>query len=57
MSSARGSEPTGRTGGTSVWQNERVRRLVLYAAVLLGLFLLGELYDPYRRAVGGAPPR
>lgn len=39
MSSARQSDETSR--GSSIWQNERVRRIVLYAAVLLGVFLLG----------------
>src|SRR5438128_2464017 len=41
MSSAKQSEPASRSRGSSVWQNERVRRLILYAAVLLGIFLLG----------------
>src|SRR5919206_418475 len=41
MSSARESEPTSRSRGNSIWQNERIRRLVLYAAVLLVAFLLG----------------
>ena len=41
MTSARESEPTSRSSGNSIWQNERVRRVILYAAVLLGVFLLG----------------
>lgn len=39
MSSARQSDATSRSG--SIWQNERVRRLILYAVVLLVAFLLG----------------
>jgi hypothetical protein len=39
MSSERQSDNTSRS--TSIWQNERVRRVILYAAVLLGAFLLG----------------
>lgn len=41
MSSAKQNDATSRSGGNSNWQNERVRRLVLYAAVLVGVFLLG----------------
>ena len=41
MSSARETEPTSRSSGNSIWQNERVRRLILYAAVLLVVFLVG----------------
>jgi hypothetical protein len=39
MSSEREGDDTSR--GTSIWQNKRVRRVILYAAVLLGVFLLG----------------
>ena len=39
MSSETQSDDTSRS--TSIWQNERVRRVILYAAVLLGAFLLG----------------
>jgi flagellar biosynthesis/type III secretory pathway M-ring protein FliF/YscJ len=39
MSSARQNDATSRGG--SVWQNERARRVILYAAVLLVVFLLG----------------
>src|SRR5687768_6889064 len=39
MSSERQSDDTSRS--SSIWQNERVRRIFLYAAVLLGAFLLG----------------
>ncbi len=39
MSSARQSDATSRS--SSIWQNERVRRVILYAAVLLVVFLLG----------------
>ena len=39
MSSARENDATSRSG--SIWQNERVRRVILYAAVLLVVFLLG----------------
>jgi hypothetical protein len=39
MSSARQNDATSRGG--SVWQNERARRVILYAAVLLAAFLLG----------------
>jgi hypothetical protein len=39
MSSERQSDDTSRR--TSIWQNERVRRVIIYAAVLLGAFLLG----------------
>lgn len=41
MSSARETEPASRGSGNSIWQNERVRRLILYAAVLLVVFLVG----------------
>lgn len=39
MSGAKENDTTSRGG--SVWQNERVRRVALYAAVLLAAFLLG----------------
>ena len=39
MSSERQSDDTSRS--TSIWQNERVRRGILYAAVLLAAFLAG----------------
>ena len=39
MSSARENDATSRSG--SIWQNERARRVILYAAVLLAAFLLG----------------
>jgi flagellar biosynthesis/type III secretory pathway M-ring protein FliF/YscJ len=39
MSSARQNDATSRS--SSIWQNERVRRIILYAAVLLVVFLLG----------------
>lgn len=39
MSSARQNDATSRSG--SIGQNERVRRIILYASVLLVVFLLG----------------
>lgn len=39
MSSERQNDATSRSG--SIWQNEHARRVILYAAVLLGVFLLG----------------
>ena len=39
MSGARQNDATSRSG--SIWQNERVRRVILYAAALLVVFLLG----------------
>lgn len=39
MSSARQDDATSRS--SSIWQNDRARRAILYAAVLLGAFLLG----------------
>lgn len=39
MSSARQNDAPSRSG--SIWQSERVRRVILYAAVLLVVFLLG----------------
>ena len=41
MSSAKQDDATNRSGGASIGQNERVRRLLLYAVVLLVVFLLG----------------
>lgn len=47
MSSEKGSAAasrrgtTDRTSGNSAWQNPRVRRTAIYAAILLGVFLLG----------------
>ena len=41
MSSPNQSKPTSRNSGNSIWQNERVRKVVLYAAVLVIVFLLG----------------
>ena len=39
MSSTRQNDATSRS--SSIWQNERVRRVILYAAALLIVFLLG----------------
>lgn len=39
MSSERQSDDTSRS--SSIWQNARVRRVILYGALLLGAFLLG----------------
>src|SRR5215216_5943124 len=39
MGNARQNDAT--SGSGSIWQNERVRRLILYGAVLIGVFLLG----------------
>lgn len=41
MGSERQNDVTSRGRGSSIWRNERVRRLVLSAAVLLVVFLLG----------------
>ena len=41
MSSERQNDTTSRGRGSSIWRNERVRRLVLSAAVLFVVFLLG----------------
>lgn len=41
MSSAKQNEPTNPSGGNSIGQNERVRRVILFAAVLLVVFLAG----------------
>jgi hypothetical protein len=41
MNSEKQSERRGEDSGSSIWQNERVRRLIIYAAVLLVVFLAG----------------
>lgn len=41
MSSPSQNKPTSRSSGNSIWQDERVRKIVLYAAVLVIVFLLG----------------
>ena len=41
MSSPNQDKPTSRSSGNPIWQNDRVRKVVLYAAVLLIVFLLG----------------
>lgn len=41
MSSTNEDEPRISSGGNSIWQNQRVRRLILYTAVLLVVFLVG----------------
>jgi hypothetical protein len=41
MNSAKPNEPRSLSRGNSIWQNERVRRVLLYAAALLIAFLLG----------------
>jgi hypothetical protein len=41
MSSANQNDATIRNSGNSIWQNKRVKRLILYAAVLLVVFLAG----------------
>ena len=41
MSSTNEDEPRGPGTGNSIWQNKRVRRLILYAALLLVVFLAG----------------
>ena len=41
MSSAERNDAAGRSGGAPIWQNRHVRRLIIYAAVLSGVFLLG----------------
>lgn len=41
MSSAKESEPRNLNSDNSIWQNGRVRRFILYAAVLLVVFLAG----------------
>ncbi len=52
MSSANQSEPTGQSISNSIWQNERVRRLLLYAAVLVVIFLGTGGVEP---SPGGSP--
>lgn len=41
MSTPNQNKATSRSGANSIWQNERVRKVVLYAAILLIVFLLG----------------
>ena len=41
MSDEKQNDATSRSGGKSIWQNERTRRFILYTAVLAGVFLLG----------------
>ena len=41
MSNGKQNDATNRSGGNSIWQNERARRLIIYVAVLLVVFLLG----------------
>ena len=41
MSSINQDEPRGASGGNSVGQNKRVRRVIIYAAILLIVFLAG----------------
>lgn len=41
MSNAKQNDVTSRSSGSSIWQHERVRRLILYTAVVLVVFLLG----------------
>lgn len=41
MNKSKQNDVTSRSPGNPIWQNERVRRLVLYAAALLVVFLLG----------------
>src|SRR4051794_40810574 len=41
MSSAEQNDAASRSGGNSIGQNKHVRRLIIYAAVLLVVFLLG----------------
>jgi len=41
MSSANQNDATNPNSGNSIWQNKRVRRLILYTAVLLVVFLAG----------------
>ena len=41
MSSAEQSDAAGRGGGSSIWQNRHVRRVIIYGAVLTVAFLLG----------------
>jgi len=41
MSSAKQDNATSRKGGASVWQNERLRGVLIYAVVTLVAFMLG----------------
>ncbi|HEX7317465.1 MAG TPA: hypothetical protein VF297_26430 [Pyrinomonadaceae bacterium] len=41
MNSAEQNDAASLGSGNSIWQNKHVRRLSIYAAVLLGVFLLG----------------
>ncbi len=41
MSTTNEDEPGRSSSGKSIWQNDRVRRLILYAALLLVVFLAG----------------
>ena len=41
MSSPNQDKPTSRSSGNPIWQNDRVRKVVLYAVVLLIVFLMG----------------
>jgi uncharacterized membrane protein SpoIIM required for sporulation len=41
MSSPEQNDATSRSSGSSIWQNERVRRSLFYAVALLVVFLLG----------------
>lgn len=43
MSSARDTEPASGSSSESIWQNERVKRLIPYAVVLLVVFLVGAV--------------
>jgi hypothetical protein len=41
MSSEEQDDAAGPSSGNSIWQNRHVRRLIIYAVVLSGVFLLG----------------
>lgn len=41
MSDGKQNDATSRSGGNSIWQNERARRWILYASMLAGVFLVG----------------
>jgi hypothetical protein len=41
MSSTNQDEPRSPSSSNSIWQNKRVRRLIVYTAVLLAVFLAG----------------
>jgi flagellar biosynthesis/type III secretory pathway M-ring protein FliF/YscJ len=41
MSNSKQNDAASHSSDISIWQNERVRRLILYAVVLLVVFLLG----------------